>query len=107
VPKTCVVANADCFVGQCSEAQQACTQLDRPNRNPVLCQAYVTGLVVGAGAIAGIVIGVIAFAIISSVAGKVGYDYYMKQRGKMHGVQNNPLFEDKPPNENPFYAEKA
>ena len=46
-----------------------------------------------------------AVLIVGSIAGKKGYEAYVRHQGEMNEVQNNPLYEDSGRNGfNPFYG---
>jgi len=56
-----------------------------------LDSGVATGL--GAGAVAGIVIGVVGVAAVLGVlGGKKGYDIWLKHRANMQGANTNPLY---------------
>jgi len=58
----------------------------------------------GAGVIAAIVIGVAAFAVISAIGAKKGYDVWLSKRAAMDGAQSNPMYQDGGRSgKNPFY----
>jgi hypothetical protein len=58
---------------------------------------------IGAGAIAGIVIGAAAIAAFAVFGGKKGYDLYTKRLGSESVVHDNPIYEDNKVGENPLY----
>jgi hypothetical protein len=61
---------------------------------------------IGAGILALIIGGAAAaFLIVGGVAGKKGYDAYMRNKRDMFGAQNNALYQDSGrAGNNPFYA---
>jgi len=60
---------------------------------------------IGAGVLAAIIIGAIAgVAIVGAIAGKKGYDAYMKNKREISGANNNALYKDPGlAGNNPFY----
>jgi len=60
---------------------------------------------IGAGILAAIIIGVIvAVVLIGALAGKKGYDAYMKNKRDMGAANNNALYKDPGTSgNNPFY----
>jgi hypothetical protein len=50
--------------------------------------------VIGAAALAGIIIGVVAFAAVGGVGGKKAYDMWMSHAHKMEGANDNPLYKE-------------
>lgn len=68
-----------------------------------LTVAEVAGI--SAGVVGAIVAGVVAAVVIGAVGSKKGYDAYMKNKDKMEGVENNPLYDDSGRTGfNPFYG---
>lgn len=59
----------------------------------------------GAGVLAAIIIGAVAFFLIfSAIGGKVGYDYYKKRQAALSGAQESPIYqESNKQGNNPFY----
>jgi len=55
-------------------------------------EKVATGL--GAGAIAGIVVGIVIFAALGGIGGKKGYDTWAKNRNAMNAPQTNSLYTD-------------
>jgi len=49
---------------------------------------------IGAGAIAGIVIGCVAVAALVGLGGKKGYDVWLHHRANMGSAQTNPMYQD-------------
>ena len=65
----------------------------------------IVGASIGAGVIAAIAIGAAAFVVVGSIAGKKGYDAYMKNKGQMSGASSNPMYNDGGrTGQNPFYS---
>lgn len=63
---------------------------------------------VGAGAIAAIVIGAVAFLGVTFFGGKKGYDAYLRLHNGMEKAQENPLYESNAIEaENPLYEDRA
>jgi len=59
----------------------------------------------GAGIIAAIVIGAVAFIVIAAIGSKKGYDAYMRNKNNITGAQNNPMYNDSGRSgNNPFYG---
>jgi hypothetical protein len=64
----------------------------------------IVAATVSAGAIAGIVVGAVAFAAIAGFGGKKGYDYYVNRRANMNTANSNPMYNDNGRSgTNPFY----
>lgn len=59
-----------------------------------------------AGGIAAVVIGIGAAIGFMTYGGKKGYDYLTGSKGELGAVQNNPLYEEMKPNDNPLYEGK-
>jgi len=49
---------------------------------------------ISAGIIAAIVISVVVCVALASLAGKKGYDVWVRYQKKMEGAQTNPLYKD-------------
>lgn len=65
-----------------------------------------TGL--GAGALAGIIIGVVAFVAAGGVGAKKGFDAYKSNKISRSDIKDNPLYEQKRKSgRNPFYEGKV
>jgi hypothetical protein len=66
--------------------------------------AEQAGIGIGAGVIAAIVIGAVAFLVIAAIGSKKGYDAYMKNKNNLSGSQTNPMYNDSGlRGNNPFY----
>jgi hypothetical protein len=76
--------------------------------NTCQCNSWLQNLStpekVGAGVVAGIVLGVSAFALIVTVGGKKGYDYYKERVESSAKIEDNPLYVEKGgQHDNPLY----
>jgi len=106
--KTCVVSDADCYVGVCSESARSCAKQKRSKANPVTCNKKAKAAVITGGIIAGIVIGAVIFLVLASVAGKKSFDFYMNSRSADDPIKTNPLYEEnKNQGVNPFHVDKT
>jgi hypothetical protein len=103
VAKTCIVTDADCYLGVCNNVTGACSQIQRPNfgsitsqkKGGIICAvAYNNQVIAGiaAGAVAGIVVGAVIFAALAAFAGKKAYDWIQMQNSGMGAAQGNPLY---------------
>lgn len=85
----------DC--GQCvlpGEEPQECVQ-------PLATEAAVA---IGAGVLAAIIIGAIAFVLLATAGGAGAYKVYHAMRGPMAGAASNPLYQDRGmEGDNPLY----
>jgi len=73
-----------------------------------LSNAEIAGIALGAGAVAGIVIGIAVCGAVTGFGAKRGYDFYQAKARAMTDVQNNPLYEDANRGmENPLYEADA
>lgn len=63
--------------------------------NPLNCpDVIVITASLSAGAIAGIVIAIVACLVIASLSGKKGYDVWLRNRNNMTSAQTNVLYTD-------------
>jgi len=75
-------------------------------RLPVNIPTNAIGL--GAGVIAGIVVGTVAFAAVAIIGGKKGLNKLQKPDNRNSTVGENPLYESAQTEQyNPFYVSKA
>jgi len=76
--------------------QSGCTNKKETSESCVIPFDLTTSQVAGisAGIIAAIVIGIVVCVALTSLAGKKGYDVWLRNQKKLEGAQTNPLYMD-------------
>jgi len=116
IDKTCLVDDADCYVGVCDSANKQCTTQQRPDWTTittqkgggVTCFAYynkaATAGVITAGALAGIIVAAVVIAAVAAVGARKAYLLLQLRQGNMGAAQGNPLYSPSPAGgENPLF----
>lgn len=115
----------DCYFGSCNnnpgggcqvELRKGaeiddCGQCNPAGEEPQVCIPPIEteeAVAIGAGVLAAIIIGAIAFVLLAGVGGAGAYKVYSAYRGNMSGAQSNPLFQDRGmEGENALFEEEA